>query len=197
VARDLIAFYLFATMAVASSLGVIGQANPLYSVLLLIASFGALSGLYILLDAPLVAVIQIIVYAGAIMVVFLFVVMLLAGPRRPLREPAASRGSQAARVLGAALALLLVGELTWALARAGAPGSRRVLTAWSTQQIGQTLFTEYAVAFEATSVLILLAMIGAVVLARRLTPAEQEESDADPARAPEPDEREESAAGDR
>src|SRR3954447_16740648 len=72
-----IAFYLFGAVAVIASMLVIGQRNPIYSVLLLIASFGALSGLYVLLDAPFVAVIQIIVYAGAIMVLFLFVVMLL------------------------------------------------------------------------------------------------------------------------
>src|SRR5438552_1533423 len=70
-------FYLFGAIAIVASLLVIAQRNPIYSVLLLIASFGALSGLYVLLDAPFVAVIQIIVYAGAIMVLFLFVVMLL------------------------------------------------------------------------------------------------------------------------
>src|SRR5579859_4409229 len=76
----MILFYLFAAVAVSASLLVIAQRNPVYSVLLLIASFGALSGLYVLLDAPFVAVIQIIVYAGAIMVLFLFVVMLLNAP---------------------------------------------------------------------------------------------------------------------
>src|SRR5216683_2143621 len=74
------AFYVFGAIAVVASLLVIAQRNPIYSVLLLIASFGALSGLYVLLDAPFVAVIQIIVYAGAIMVLFLFVVMLLNAP---------------------------------------------------------------------------------------------------------------------
>src|SRR5580765_3465083 len=73
-------FYLFAAVAVLASLLVISQRNPIYSVLLLIASFGALSGLYVMLDAPFVAVIQIVVYAGAIMVLFLFVVMLLNAP---------------------------------------------------------------------------------------------------------------------
>src|SRR3954462_6704135 len=74
------AFYVFAAVAVLASLLVIAQRNPIYSVLLLIASFGALSGLYVLLESPFVAVIQIIVYAGAIMVLFLFVVMLLNAP---------------------------------------------------------------------------------------------------------------------
>jgi NADH-quinone oxidoreductase subunit K len=77
---DAIVFYLLGALAVVASLLVIAQRNPIYSVMLLIASFGALSGLYVLLEAPFVAVIQIIVYAGAIMVLFLFVVMLLNAP---------------------------------------------------------------------------------------------------------------------
>ena len=89
-----------------ASLLVIAQRNPIYSVLLLIASFGALSGLYVLLDAPFVAVIQIIVYAGAIMVLFLFVVMLLNAPHEdteydervhPLLRPRADAVRRAAR----------------------------------------------------------------------------------------------------
>src|SRR5438874_13156858 len=74
---EFIAFYAFAAIAIIASLLVIGQRNPMYSVLLLIVSFGGLAGLYILLDAPFTAVTQIIIYAGAIMVLFLFVVMLL------------------------------------------------------------------------------------------------------------------------
>src|SRR6059058_3295932 len=74
---DLVAFYIFAGIAVLASIGVVAQRNPMHSVLLLIVSFGGLAGLYILLDAPFTAVTQIIIYAGAIMVLFLFVVMLL------------------------------------------------------------------------------------------------------------------------
>src|SRR5262245_19925320 len=82
----MISFYLFGAVAVIATLLVIAQRNPIYSVLLLIASFGALSGLYVLLDAPFVAVIQIVVYAGAIMVLFLFVVMLLNAPHEDTEE---------------------------------------------------------------------------------------------------------------
>src|ERR1700674_239224 len=112
-------FYLFGAVAIVASVLVIAQRNPIYSVLLLIASFGALSGLYILLDAPFVAVTQIIVYAGAIMVLFLFVVMLLNAPHEdtdfdervhPLLRPGPMR-------FGAALALALVVELVWALTK--------------------------------------------------------------------------------
>src|ERR1044071_8533175 len=149
-------FYLFGAIAIAASLLVIAQRNPIYSVLLLIASFGALSGLYVLLDAPFVAVIQIIVYAGAIMVLFLFVVMLLNAPHEdtqydervhPLMRPGPMR-------FGAALAVLLTGELIWALPTAvpdEAFGDSPVVTV---ADIGRSLFTTYAFQFEVTSVLI-------------------------------------------
>jgi NADH-quinone oxidoreductase subunit J len=166
------AFYVFGAIAIGASLLVIAQRNPIYSVLLLIASFGALSGLYVLLDAPFVAVIQIIVYAGAIMVLFLFVVMLLNAPHEdteydervhPLRRPGPMR-------FGAALALGLAAELGWALWRGGETGAFGDAKVDSVAAIGRALFTDYAFAFEVTSVLILVAMLGAVVLARREEP---------------------------
>ena len=95
-----IAFYIFAAITVLASLGVVGQRNPMHSVMLLITSFGALAGLYVLLDAPFTAVTQIIIYAGAIMVLFLFVVMLLNVPREEPAPPglmAALRPGQPAR----------------------------------------------------------------------------------------------------
>jgi NADH-quinone oxidoreductase subunit J len=167
-------FYLFGAVAVVASLLVIAQRNPIYSVLLLIASFGALSGLYVLLDAPFLAVTQIIVYAGAIMVLFLFVVMLLNAPREETdRDLAAGPDprpfeSGRLRLVGAGLGLALAIELTWALLRGGpqsvAPGPEAVS---SVAAIGRVLFTDYAFPFEVTSVLILVAIVGAVVLARR------------------------------
>jgi NADH-quinone oxidoreductase subunit J len=168
----MILFYLFAAVAVLASLLVIAQRNPIYSVLFLIASFGALSGLYVLLEAPFVAVIQIIVYAGAIMVLFLFVVMLLNAPHedteedleRGVRPPAAGR----VRVFGALLAIALVGELIWVvLASRRAPIAFAGEGVSSVRVIGRTLFTDYAFPFEVTSVLILVALVGSVVLARR------------------------------
>jgi NADH-quinone oxidoreductase subunit J len=162
-------FYLFSIVAVAASLLVIAQRNPIYSVLLLIASFGALSGLYVLLEAPFVAVIQIIVYAGAIMVLFLFVVMLLNAPHEdteydervhPLMRPGPMR-------FGSVLAIALVIELVWALTKGNESGRFANGAVSSVATIGRLLFTDYAFAFEVTSVLILAAMVGAVVLARR------------------------------
>jgi len=165
----MIVFYLFAAVAVSASLLVIAQRNPIYSVLLLILSFGALSGLYVLLDAPFVALIEIIIYAGAIMVLFLFVVMLLNAPREETEYDERThrllrRGPMR---LGAVLALALAVELVWALTRRGGesggfPGG----AVSSVSALGRKLFTDYAFQFEVTSVLILVAMLGAVVLAR-------------------------------
>jgi NADH-quinone oxidoreductase subunit J len=163
------AFYLFGAIAIGASLLVIAQRNPIYSVLLLIASFGALSGLYILLEAPFVAVIQIIVYAGAIMVLFLFVVMLLNAPHEdtdydervnPLLRPGPMR-------FGAVLALGLAAELWWALSKGHETGAFSGTAVDSVAAIGRSLFTDYAFPFEVTSILILVAMVGAVVLARK------------------------------
>jgi NADH-quinone oxidoreductase subunit J len=167
---NLVLFYVFAAITVVAALLVVVQANPVYSVLLLIGSFLGLSGLYVLLDAPFVAVIQIIVYAGAIMVLFLFVVMLLNAPREATLRVAIHE-SGGARIFGAILAVAFAVELAWALTRsraltgmlAGTTGHR----SFSVPEIGQRLFQEYAFAFEATSILILVAMVGAITLAGR------------------------------
>jgi NADH-quinone oxidoreductase subunit J len=163
----MILFYVFGAIAVGASLLVIAQHNPMYSVLLLIASFGALSGLYVLLDAPFVAVIQIIVYAGAIMVLFLFVVMLLNAPKEDA-EAARLHVAPGVRNAGAFLALAFSVELWWALTKnGGESGAFPGASVTSVAAIGRLLFREYAFAFEVTSILILVAMVGAVVLARR------------------------------
>ena len=164
-------FYVFAAAAIVSSLLVISQGNPVYSVLLLIASFGALSGLYVLLDAPFVAVIQIIVYAGAIMVLFLFVVMLL-NARHEDDVTSALPVRRGAMRFGVALAVALALELVWALeVRGGGVGAFTGEGTTSVRTLGRLLYTTYAFPFEVTSVLILVAMVGAVVLARRDPPA--------------------------
>jgi NADH-quinone oxidoreductase subunit J len=167
-------FYVMSGLAIGASALVIGQRNAMYSVLLLIVAFAALAGLYIQLDAPFVAMAQMIIYAGAIMVLFLFVVMLLNAPQEdaaewdrshPLRRPGMGR-------IGASLAGLLVVQLVWALGEIAGLGTAVKAqgdagTLSSVRELGRVLFTEYAFAFEATSALILVAMVGAVVLARK------------------------------
>src|SRR3954452_13653918 len=117
ISLHVVAFYAFAAIAVVASLLVVGQRNPMHSVMLLIVSFGALSGLYVLLDAPFTAVTQIIVYAGAIMVLFLFVVMLLNAHTED-EIPKTARGPRGLR-LGVVLSLILVFQLVGALGTMG------------------------------------------------------------------------------
>jgi NADH-quinone oxidoreductase subunit J len=165
---NLILFYVFAAIAVGATLLVVVQSNPVYSVLLLIGSFLGLAGLYVLLDAPFVAVIQIIVYAGAIMVLFLFVVMLLNAPREEIVQ-SGMLDAGGTRAVGGLLAIAFAAELAWALTRSRtlAMTATDDRASFSVSQIGQRLFQEYAFAFEATSILILVAMVGAVTLAAR------------------------------
>ena len=169
-------FYLFAGVAIVASALVIGQRNPMYSIMLLITSFGALAALYIQLDAPFVAMAQIIVYAGAIMVLFLFVVMLLNAPQEDAAEWDRTHPLRRAGIgrFGAVLAALLIVQLVWALVRLNdastAVSARGDATAISSvRSVGRVLFTDYMFAFEATSILILVAMVGAVLLAARET----------------------------
>jgi NADH-quinone oxidoreductase subunit J len=165
-----IAFYIFGALAVLASVGVVGQRNPMHSVMLLIVSFGALAGLYILLDAPFTAVTQIIIYAGAIMVLFLFVVMLLNVPREEPSPTFVTAVGPAAMRLGAILSVVLAIEVIWAFSRLAPTrfGQDPEATGVSSvARIGSVLFTDHAFAFEATSILILVAMIGAIVIARK------------------------------
>ena len=148
-------FYAFAAVTVIGALVVVAQTNPVYSLMSLVGAFFGISGLYVLLEAPFLAVVQIIVYAGAIMVLFLFVVMVLNVPREdaaewdrshPLFRPMAMR-------IGAVLALLLALELGWALSRT--PGLTAAIgdgrpAASSLGEMGRVLFTKYGFAVEVT-----------------------------------------------
>ena len=167
-------FLLFAAVAVGASLMVVLGRNPMHSVLLLIVSFAALAAIYVGLDAPFAAVVQIIIYAGAIMVLFLFVVMLLNAHRED-ETGAGARLAHGPLWAGAALAVLLVAELAWALTTAARGGDALLASGpgadaaelQSVRALGNVLFTQYSLAFEVTSILIIVAMVGAVVLARR------------------------------
>jgi len=171
---DAVLFYVFGAAAVASSLAVVTQRNPMHSVLWLIGSFVALAGLYINLDSPFTAVTQIIVYAGAIMVLFLFVVMLLNTPSEDVASPygpAYVTLTTGPRRAFALLSIILLVELVVAMtqfvstSQPAGPGAAAHVS--SVRQIGIAIFTDYSLAFEATSVLILVAMVGAVVLAKK------------------------------
>lgn len=166
-------FFLFAAMAILSAIFMVTQANPVASVVYLVVTFFALSGLFVILDAHFIAAVQVIVYAGAIMVLFLFVIMLLnlgSGVPTDIR-----RGL--ARMLAGSVALALIVVLTRLVL--GDPGTEvlapsalaSVLEAkGAVRALAEPLFNRYLVAFEVTSVLLLVAVIGAVVLARRRAP---------------------------
>ena len=156
-------FYLFSLIAVASALLFVTRRNPVPAALWLVNVMFALSGLYVMLDAPFVGVIQVLVYAGAIMVVFVFVVMLLNLGKARISDlrSVATRGI-AGLVSLSLLAMLLVMFREPMPRVAPAAANDNVVSA-----IATSLFTDYLVAFEHTSVILLVAVVGAVLLAKK------------------------------
>ena len=158
-----ILFFFFAAVAVGAAINVLAQKHVLYSALSLILMLTAMSVLFILLRADFLAVIQVIVYAGAIMVLFVFVIMLLNLPRD---EDGADR-LRWLKFIGIPLGLFFVSLVIatlWNVEPAAATGATLV---GSPQAIGQSLFTDFVLPFEATSLLILIALMGAVVFAKK------------------------------
>jgi len=163
---QLLLFIVLALVAIASALGLLISRNAIYSALFLVLNFATVAVFFLLLDAPFIAVAQVSVYTGAIMVLFLFVIMLLGAERAGL--------IQAIRwqiPLAIALAIVLMLEAVFILL-----GQRGVLPMITTQlpqdfgspaEVGSLLFSRYLLPFEITSVLLLVAMVGAIVLTIR------------------------------
>jgi NADH-quinone oxidoreductase subunit J len=161
---DVILFFLFGALAVLCGISLVVQKHPIHSALSLIGVMGSLAVLYLLLGAEFIAAAQLIVYAGAIMVLFVFVIMLLnAG-----EEKTPARPSWFAKLLGLPLLVILLGALSYAIQRA-APQGLLPFGEYTggAREVGTALFTTYLLPFEITSVLILIAILGAVVLARK------------------------------
>ena len=160
---ELILFIVFAAVAVMAAVNLIVQRHPIHSALSLIVVMVALAALYLLLGAELLAAVQIIVYAGAIMVLFVFVIMLLnAG------EEERTEFSHAAKFLGVPLGVALTAMLVYRMsANVPAGIARAAEKEDQTRALSRLLFTNFMFPFELTSVLILIAILGAVVLARR------------------------------
>ncbi len=157
-------FYIFAAIAIAGALGmVMNTRNTVAAALSLVLTMVALGGVYVLLEAYLIGALQILVYAGAIVVLFLFVVMLL-NLRREAYSPQRQR---ATKVAGAVIGLLVLAQFLQLIHGAfGAPAA--IPEGFGGyRQVGTVLFTDYVLAFEATSLLLLAAMVGAVILAKR------------------------------
>jgi len=156
-------FYLFSLLAIASALLFVTRKNPVPAALWLVNVMIALAGLYVMLDAPFVGVIQVLVYAGAIMVVFVFVVMLLNLGRSGISDIRSLVSRLGAGVVGLALlANLLVVQRQKIPRLAPAPAVDNAV-----EGVAASLFTDYLVAFELTSLVLLVAIIGAVLLAKK------------------------------
>jgi NADH-quinone oxidoreductase subunit J len=158
-----ILFFLFAAGAAGAAINVLIQKHVLYSALSLIVLLVSMSGLFILLQADFLAVINIIVYAGAIMVLFVFVIMLL---NLPEDEDGADR-LRWLKFLGIPMALFLLFMIVATLWHVGSDTVVERQTAGTPEAIGRSLFTDFLLPFEVTSLLILIALMGAVVFAKK------------------------------
>lgn len=162
---ELLLFLILALLAIASALGLLFSRHAVYAALFLVLNFAAIAVLYLFLNAPFIAMVQITVYAGAIMVLFLFVIMLLGTEVLP---PSAALPWQ--RPLAMILATILLGESFYLLffrQRLGVTLPPQIDTFSGPKAIGQALFSAYLLPFEITSVLLLVAMVGAIVLTRK------------------------------
>jgi NADH-quinone oxidoreductase subunit J len=165
-----ILFLAFAALAVVAAFNIILQRNPIYSAIGLIVVLCCLAVLFLTLYAPFIAAMQIIVYAGAIMVLFVFVIMLL----NAREEDAKVDRQKYLKVVAPVLFLLLVGQVAFFVSKVQNPpalGASAQMPG-SVESLAEGLFTRYLVPFEATSVLILMAIVGAMMLARRDKPEE-------------------------
>jgi NADH-quinone oxidoreductase subunit J len=161
-------FIILATIAIAAALGLLISRNAVHSALYLVLNFVTIAIFYLVLNAPFLSMVQVTVYAGAIVVLFLFVIMLLGAEQlRGIGDDVQS-GEQFHRVLTIVLAIALVGVFVYLIiSEGGATGGEIPMIDNSPNQLGLALFENYALPFEVTGVLLLAAIIGVVVLGRR------------------------------
>ena len=164
---ELISFLVLALIAIATAVGMLTSRNAVYSALFLVLNFITVAVFYLLLGAPFIAMAQITVYAGAIMVLFLFVIMLLGA------ESISGEFNWRKAMFPGALALSLAVEAAYLLmARARpmgeiAPPEAAINTIDNLRALGESLFSQYLLPFEVTSILLLVAMVGAIVLTQK------------------------------
>jgi NADH-quinone oxidoreductase subunit J len=160
-----IMFWLLSALAIGSALAVVFSKNPVHSVLFLIVTFFAISGHYILLNAQFLAIVNIIVYAGAIMVLFLFVVMLMNLNKQS--EPQRNLWWIVLGIVAGGSMLLTIVFVTRDIRTNAAPIEMGDGNIGLIEELGKKLFTDYVIPFEISSVLFLSAIVGAVVLGRK------------------------------
>jgi NADH-quinone oxidoreductase subunit J len=156
-------FFMLSAVCVGAVLGMIISKNQAHNALFLVLAFACLGGLFGLLDAPFIAAVQIIIYAGAIMVLFLFVIMMIR-----LEQGLAPEKKKWTIILSTGLGLVLLVELILAVRGTfSALGSSGGEKAGGPTELGRLLFTDYLYPFEITSILILAALVGAIVLTKK------------------------------
>ncbi len=161
-----ILFFMFAGLAIACAISMVYHRNPLYSAISLVGVFISLSCIYVTLAAPFIAAVQILIYAGAIMVLVVFVIMLL-----NLEEDQPINRLRYLYSLGGGLGILLLAQtffIFYAVMRAPNVAADQTQTAGKTLSIGQAMYTVYLLPVEIVGVLLLMAIIGSVILVRRL-----------------------------
>jgi NADH-quinone oxidoreductase subunit J len=158
---EMVLFFIFAAIAVVGALGVVLARQSDHSALFLLLNFVALAAIYVTLNAPFLAAVQVIVYAGAIVVMFLFVVIMLnvAHRERPETKPAQ-------RYVGILLGVLLLAGLVYVAASSPRLPPKLTRTD-NVAEVGKALFTQYLLPFELAGVLLLIGVVGAVVLGKR------------------------------
>jgi len=167
---ELIVFVVLAPLAVVAALGMVLNRNAVYSALLLVVNFFCLAGFYVLLEAQFVAAVQVIVYAGAIMVLFLFVLMLLGVESQEALTETIRGQRPAAVLLTLGLLVAIVGGLAAGVFDAAPASLASVNAGGNVQAVGRLLFTHYTFAFETAGVLLVVAAVGALVLGKRQRP---------------------------
>ena len=159
---ELVTFFVFAVPLLFTAAGVVMARNPIYAAMNLVAAFFFLAGIYLLLVAHLIAFMQILVYAGAVMVLFLFVIMLLSIHEEGIE----ARMPRAVQWIGAAGALGLFGLLVAAVWQVAGDPAPLAADFGTVKAVGKVLYSQYLLPFEATSLLLLVAIVGAVVVAK-------------------------------
>ena len=164
---DTLVFYMFAAITILAALRVITARNPVHAALFLVLAFCSSAGIWILLEAEFLAITLVLVYVGAVMVLFLFVVMMLDINLEQLRE-----GFWRWFPFGAALAVIMVFQMIWVLgnrqtAETGAPVIKHAANYSNTKELGRLIYTDYVYPFELAAVLLLVAIVAAIALTLR------------------------------
>lgn len=166
---ELTAFIILTVLAIGSAIVTVTHRNPVYCALALIMCFLAIAGFYLLLGAPFLAAVQVIIYAGSIMTLFIFTIMLMDLDKSHIESSPARFGKYIATLLGYVLfvQLVLVVNISFLLGKKGPWTPDKIKAMGHTQVVGKVLFSQYLYPFEIISLILLVALIGAIILGKK------------------------------